>query len=140
MINGIDISAIQNRYKENGEYDGCNTCIHCNDSCDICKLRSCIHAFNRLYECYEKKPEKRNTGLLALGVTPDNRDAEAKDITDEYYRENKDSKNALFRYTVICPHCGHEIIASLALSNHYCYICGGKFGRRNLSADYEDEE
>lgn len=90
MIVGIDISDIENRYAKDSGYDGCDTCIHCADSCEMCQLRLCIHAFNRLYECYEKKPEKRNTGALALGVTPDNRDADAKDITDEYYRENKD--------------------------------------------------
>lgn len=59
----------------------------------------------------------------------DNRGAEAKDITEECYYEHFN--------TVRCPHCGCILQGYTVLENHYCYICGGQFGRK-LFAEGEE--
>lgn len=60
-------------------------------------------------------------------IIPDNRDAEPKDVTDEYYHPKYD--------TISCPHCGCTLPASTVMKFHYCYVCGGKFGDRKLTCD-----
>lgn len=43
--------------KENPDFKGCNDCIHCDDTEEICLLRRCVHAVYILKECY--KPNKQ---------------------------------------------------------------------------------
>ena len=83
--------------------------------------------------------EPRITGKWTSECEPDNRDAEPKDITDEYFHE---SNVSLVGYTVTCPHCGCTLTGFAVMSNHYCYVCGGKFGRKMLPTDdtREDDE
>lgn len=67
------------------------------------------------------------TGKWTFEVDPDNRDAEPKDITDEYYHAQYD--------TITCPHCGCTLSGFVVMEKHYCYVCGGKFGKRDLTCD-----
>jgi len=36
-------------------FEGCSDCIHEGDKEEICKLRSCVHAFGELKDCYVPK-------------------------------------------------------------------------------------
>ena len=67
------------------------------------------------------------TGKWNPDIESDNRDAEAKDITDMHYHAKYD--------TISCPHCGCTLSAFVVMSGHYCYSCGGKFKSRNLTCD-----
>ena len=100
------------------------------DGIDEDALDMAIKALNR---------EPRITGKWTSECEPDNRDAEPKDITDEYFHE---SNVSLVGYTVTCPHCGCTLTGFAVMSNHYCYVCGGKFGRKMLPTDdtREDDE
>ena len=40
-------------YYEDGK--GCETCVHCEDNIELCKLRECGHAFGKLIDCYERR-------------------------------------------------------------------------------------
>lgn len=51
----------------------------------------------------------------------DNRDKEQKDITKNLYHEQYE--------TITCPHCGMALKSSVVMEGHYCYVCGGKFGK-----------
>ena len=57
----------------------------------------------------------------------DNRAAKPKNVTDDNYNENLD--------TISCPHCGCTLSAFVVMPFHYCYMCGGQFGERKLTAD-----
>lgn len=39
------------------DFEGCDECIHEDDTEEICKMRGCIHAFteNDIKECYQQK-------------------------------------------------------------------------------------
>ncbi len=46
----------------NDDFEGCDDCVHSDDTEAICKLRCCIHAVSRhIKDCYEPKEreEKR---------------------------------------------------------------------------------
>lgn len=62
------------------------------------------------------------TGKWEPEVEPDNRQAEPKDLTEELYHPEYE--------TVSCPHCGCTLTEHTVMANHYCYVCGGKFGRK----------
>lgn len=42
------------------EFESCDDCVHSGDSLDICKLRLCYHAIDKLRDCYEPKGEKND--------------------------------------------------------------------------------
>ena len=50
---------VECRGEPNHEYTGCHSCIHSEDSSEICFMRRCIHAMHNTiaYEFYEKKQE-----------------------------------------------------------------------------------
>ena len=60
----------------------------------------------------------------------DNRGAEPKDVTDENYHKDYD--------TISCPHCGCTLSNFVVMPDHYCYVCGGQFGRK-LITEVEEE-
>lgn len=62
--------------------------------------------------------------------TLDNRDAERKDVTANYYHSEYD--------TVTCPHCGCTLGAHHVMTYGYCYVCGGGFA--NIYPPKEEEE
>lgn len=62
----------------------------------------------------------------------DNRDADRIDITDEYYHEKYD--------TITCPHCGCTLSAFVVMPFHYCYVCGGQFGKVVLKKDFFSDD
>lgn len=41
----------------NDDFEGCDDCIHVNDSSDICRMRGCVHAIldGDIKECYTPK-------------------------------------------------------------------------------------
>lgn len=43
----------------NAGFEGCDDCVHSDDTCEICKMRGCIHAIldDDIKECYQ--PKKR---------------------------------------------------------------------------------
>ena len=44
------------------DFESCDDCIHSVDSLEICKMRLCYHAIDKLRDCYEPKGEKNGTG------------------------------------------------------------------------------
>ncbi|WP_026653527.1 hypothetical protein [Butyrivibrio proteoclasticus] len=71
-----------------------------------------------------------NTGKVSIEEVPDNRGAEPIDITDEFHHEEHG--------TITCPHCGLTLDEFVVMPHRYCYMCGGKFGERNLRTDKDD--
>lgn len=62
------LKSIGNDYMDNVEvtysvnrtdFESCDDCVHSGDSLDICKLRLCYHAIDKLRDCYEPKGEKK---------------------------------------------------------------------------------
>lgn len=67
------------------------------------------------------------------GVTrphTDNRGAEPKDVTDKNYNKDYD--------TISCPHCGCTLSNFVVMPDHYCYVCGGQFGRELITEGKEE--
>lgn len=62
----------------------------------------------------------------------DNRDAERIDVTGEYYHEKYN--------TIACPHCGCTLSAHVVMPFHFCYVCGGQFGKVKINYESEDKE
>lgn len=40
------------------DFESCDDCIHSGDSLEICKMRLCYHAIDKLRDCYEPKGKK----------------------------------------------------------------------------------
>lgn len=59
--------------------------------------------------------------------TIDNRKELPMDILEEHYHPKYD--------TVSCPHCGCTLSNRAVMAHHYCYVCGGKFGRKDTVCD-----
>ena len=78
------------------------------------------------------------TGKWEPEVEPDNRFAEPIDITDENVGYHLGWEKEELCH---CPHCDCVIPLFNVMPHHYCYVCGGRFGERNLSIDkITDEE
>lgn len=41
------------------EFESCDDCVHSEDSLEMCKLRLCYHAIDKLRDYYEPKGEKK---------------------------------------------------------------------------------
>ena len=41
--------------ERSADYHGCGGCVHNDDPSCMCQIRSCIHAFVELKECYQPK-------------------------------------------------------------------------------------
>ena len=74
---------------------------------------------------------------LEINHEIDNRGANPIDITDENASCYKDKQG---NCTIHCPHCGCTLDKFACMPHHYCYVCGGKFGKIDLSIDKDDEE
>ena len=73
------------------------------------------------------KPALPITGKWTPDNPSDNRGAEPKDISDEHYHVKFD--------TVTCPHCGCTLANHVVVGGWYCYHCGGKFGKKDITCD-----
>ena len=62
----------------------------------------------------------------------DNRKAKPKNITDENYNEKYD--------TISCPHCGCTLARRYVMSDCFCYVCGGQFGKVVLKRDFYSDD
>lgn len=51
----VEVTYSVNRTK----FESCDDCVHSGDSLEICKLRLCYHAIDKLRDCYEPKGEKK---------------------------------------------------------------------------------
>ena len=67
----------------------------------------------------------------------DNRGADPINITDENARYYKDKQG---NESIHCPHCGCTLDRFVCMPHHFCYVCGGKFGEIDLSADKDNSE
>ena len=94
-----------------------------------------------IVDALEQKPRITGKFDAEHADEMDNRDAEPIDITDDNARCHLGFDGEELCH---CPHCGCTIPLFNVMSNHYCYVCGGKFGKRILSwdnsADDDDEE
>lgn len=85
---------------EKVDFIECSSCIYADIPEAACKVMGCVHAFDRLYECYKEKeaPKKDN----------------AK--TTNFYPVYGNMK---------CSNCGH-IEGVVGKAYHYCSFCGAK--------------
>ena len=74
---------------------------------------------------------------LEINHEIDNRGADPINITDENARYYKDKQG---NESIHCPHCGCTLDRFVCMPHHFCYVCGGKFGEIDLSADKDVEE
>lgn len=42
------------------DFESCDDCVHYGDSLEMCKMRLCYHAIDKLRDCYERKEEKND--------------------------------------------------------------------------------
>lgn len=40
------------------DFESCDDCVHSEDGLEICKMRLCYHAIDKLRDCYEQKGKK----------------------------------------------------------------------------------
>lgn len=62
----------------------------------------------------------------------DNRKAKPKNVTDDNYNEKYD--------TISCPHCGCTLTRRYVMSDCFCYVCGGQFGKVVLKRDFFNDD
>lgn len=58
---------------------------------------------------------------IETGTLLDNRGAERKDVTEDFFHPNGQ--------TLTCPHCGCTLGSHVITENGYCYRCGGGFSK-----------
>ena len=64
VVNMVKVTYTVNRT----DFESCDDCIHSVDSLEICKMRLCYHAIDKLRDCYERKEEKNGTEKYASGA------------------------------------------------------------------------
>lgn len=59
------------KIKVNSKYEGCENCIHSNDTEEICKMRGCIHAIvdDDIKDCYQPKESWKTPKGIPKGMT-----------------------------------------------------------------------
>ncbi len=82
------------------DFVDCSSCIYADIPEAACKVMGCVHAFDRLYECYKEKE------------APKKDDAK----TTTFYPVYGNMK---------CSNCGH-IEGVVVKAYHYCSFCGAK--------------
>ncbi len=85
-----------------------------------------IAAIDSMRAC-DVMPRKITGKWSADSPQSDNRGAKPKDITDKHYHAKYE--------TVSCPHCGTTLADHVVVGGWYCYHCGGKFGKKNITCD-----
>lgn len=94
------------------EFENCLNCIHSSDKEEICQLRMCVHAFERLYERYVPRGENNGWPIKQERKT-------GKWIYDGT------SFVSGFEW-MHCSECNHADIWAEDTRTNYCPNCGAK--------------